>query len=73
MTTDQQNLKTVLTTDNPSFTKAVIKLFFSVAISKQLNVGPYLGGVHGISLAHYYGKKVRCDKHQFHDNMSVST
>ena len=28
-----------------------------VAICKQLNAAPYLGGVHSISLGHYYGKR----------------
>ena len=28
-----------------------------VAIYKQLNAVPYLGGVYGISLGHYYGKR----------------
>ena len=30
-----------------------------VAIYKQLNAAPYLGGVHSISLGHYYGKRPR--------------
>ena len=68
MKTDQHSLKTVLTTGHLNFSKAVISLFFSVAISKQLNAVPYLGGMQG-SLAHYNGKKACCVKHLFHDNV----
>jgi len=39
-------------TDYPSFTKAM-----SSYIYKQLNVAPYLGGVHSTSLGYYYGKR----------------
>ena len=42
-------------TDHPNFS-----LFSSIAISKQLNPEPYLGGVHSISLAHYYRKRPCC-------------
>ena len=45
MLTDRQ------ATDHPRFTKAATRLFFSIAISKQLDAACYLGGVHGISLA----------------------
>ena len=45
--------------DDPTFTKAVSRLFFSIAISKQLYAAPYLGGVHSISLGHYY-RKIPC-------------
>jgi len=34
---------------------ALLKLW--VAIRKKLNAAPYLGGVHSISLGHYYGKR----------------
>ena len=34
---------------------ALLKL--RVAICKQLNAAPYLGGVHSISLGHYYEKR----------------
>ena len=69
-------------TDHPSFTKAVGRVFFSIAISKQLNAAPYLGGVHGISLAQGELEAIKmlsgfrapcCDKHQFHVKMMVST
>ena len=40
-----------------------------IYVSKQLNAAPYvrtyIGGVHGISLAHYYGKRL-CHWSQFH-------
>ena len=35
-------------TDYPSFTKGA---------SRQLTAAPYLGGMHGISLGHYYKKR----------------
>ena len=37
-------------------TLALLKL--RVAICKQANTAPYLGGVHGISLGHYYRKRL---------------
>ena len=46
----------VIANDHPSFTKAASRLFFSIAICKQLNAAPYLGGVHGITLGHYNGR-----------------
>ena len=33
------------------------KLFLSIAICNQLNAAPYSGGVHCISLGHYYWKR----------------
>ena len=41
--------------DRQLTTLALLEL--RVAICKQLNAAPYLGGVHSISLGQYYGKR----------------
>ena len=42
--------------DNRQLTTLAL-LQLRVAICKQLNAAPYLGGVHSISLGHYYEKR----------------
>ena len=51
MTTDNSAQATV----HPSFTKVPTEY---LRICKQANAAPYLGGVHSISLGHYYGKRL---------------